>query len=214
MRKGSGFRVQSLEFSLAASRRRARNNAVQGSGVRGQESVVGVQGSGISAKPQAVSLPTAHCPLSTAPSAFSILEVILALAILAGAMVVLGELARMGFRNAKLTQDLTRAQLLCESKMAEFTSGISLPQTVQGATFDDMYQDGKIPWIYSVEMEQIDQDGLIALRVTVSQNLPAEQRPATFSLSRWITDPGIEEAASTTEESTSGSSSGTGMTNE
>jgi hypothetical protein len=43
--------------------------------------------------------------------AFSILEVILALAILTGAIAVLGELGHFGFLNAKASQDITRAQV-------------------------------------------------------------------------------------------------------
>ena len=127
--------------------------------------------------------------------AFSILEVILALAILTGAIAVLGELGHFGFLNAKASQDLTRAQLLCESKMAEFTSGVTIPQTVQGVAFDTIDQDSNIPWVYSVDMEQVpNQVGLIALRVTVSQNLPGSQRPLSFALTRWIIDPTITSA--------------------
>ena len=78
---------------------------------------------------------------STKKKAFSILEVILALAILTGAMAVLGELGRLGFRNAKSAQDLTKAQMLCESKMAEYTSGITAPQAVSATPFDAIDQD-------------------------------------------------------------------------
>jgi hypothetical protein len=149
---------------------------------------------------------------STKKKAFSILEVILALAILTGAIAVLGEIGHFGFRNAKASQDLTRAQLLCESKMAEFTSGVSIPQAVQGVAFDTIDQDSNMPWVYSVDMDQVaNQEGLIALRVTVTQNLPGAQRPLSFSLTRWIIDPTITSAASTdsTQESTT-SASGTG----
>jgi general secretion pathway protein I len=142
--------------------------------------------------------------------AFSLLEVILALAILTGAIAVLGELGHFGFRNAKASQDLTRAELLCESKMAEYTSGITIPQSIQGVPFDTIDQDGTIPWVYSVDMEQVaNQEGLIALRVTVSQDIPGSQRPITFSLTHWIVDPSLTSTSSTDSESTS-SPSGTG----
>ncbi|MGD0654287.1 MAG: hypothetical protein ABSA16_08100 [Thermoguttaceae bacterium] len=143
-------------------------------------------------------------PSSPKKAAFSILEVILALAILTGAMVVLGELGRLGFRNAKATQDLTKALLLCESKMAEYTSGITTPQAVSGASFDTIDQDSNtnVLWVYSVSMETVDSDGLIALCVTVTQNLPGTQHPTSFSLTRWILDPSLGQS--------SNSSSGTG----
>jgi general secretion pathway protein I len=144
--------------------------------------------------------------------AFSIIEVILALAILTGVMAVLGELGRMGFRNAKAAQDITKAQLLCESKMAEYTSGITAPSTVSGASFDAIDQDinnSNATWVYSVEMETIDSDGLIALRVIVTQNLPSAQRPTTFSLTRWMLDSSLTQTSTSSDSS---SSSGTSST--
>jgi Tfp pilus assembly protein PilV len=172
-----------------------------------------------------------RCAVQKKTSGFSILEIILALAILTGAIAVLGELGRLGMRNAKATEELSRAQLLCESKMTEYTSGISTPEAVANATFDTSFQDSNVPWIYSVETAQVDQDGLISVRVTVSQNLPAAQRPVTYSLVKWMIDPAVieslvaaqEEAAaaaasatsttSTTSTTTSTSTSATGATN-
>jgi type II secretory pathway pseudopilin PulG len=153
-------------------------------------------------------------PSSPKKAAFSILEVILALAILTGAMAVLGELGRLGFQNARATQDLTKAQLLCESKMAEYTSGITTPSAVSGTSFDAIDQDTNtnISWVYSVEMETIDSDGLIALRVTVTQNLPGTQHPTSFSLSRWILDSSLGESTDSTSSDTSGTSTTGGTT--
>jgi general secretion pathway protein I len=158
-------------------------------------------------------------PSSPKKAAFSILEVILALAILTGAMAVLGELGRLGFRNARATQDITKAQLLCESKMAEYTSGITTPQSVSGAAFDTIDQDSNtnVSWVYSVSMETIDSDGLIALCVTVTQNLPGTQHPTSFSLTRWILDSSVgqstnssDTSSTSTTGSTTTSTSGTG----
>jgi general secretion pathway protein I len=143
---------------------------------------------------------------------FSLLEVILALAILTGAIAILGELARIGLRHAAAARDLTRAQLLCESKLAEITSGIVYPTAVQSAPFDDEYMlTDNIRWLYTIEQQTVDQDGLIAVRVTVTQDLPPERRPLSFSLTQWIPDPNLEyseetETASTTEASKSSTS--------
>ncbi len=151
---------------------------------------------------------------STKKKAFSILEVILALAILTGAMAILGELGRLGFRNAKAAQDLTKAQMLCESKMAEYTSGITAPQAVSGTPFDTIDQDNSnsTTWVYSVDVQQIDQNGLDAICVTVSQNIPATQHPISYSITRWITDPTIAQSTDSTQSSTTGAT-GTGTTN-
>jgi general secretion pathway protein I len=132
---------------------------------------------------------------------FSLLEVILALAILTGAIAILGELARLGLQHAKAARDLTEAQLLCESKLAEIRSGILSPQPVQGVPIQEEYPPGEIPWLYSIELQQIDQDGLVAVRVTVTQDLPPERRPLSFSLTQWIPDPNLETSETTEQAS-------------
>ncbi|MGW8257712.1 MAG: hypothetical protein ACWGMZ_09530 [Thermoguttaceae bacterium] len=143
-------------------------------------------------------------------SGFSLLEVILALGILLGAIALLGELGRLGLRNAKLTQDLARAQFLCKSKLAEFTSGITMPTTIQATPFDDIDQDGGASWIYSVETQQIDSDGLLAVQVAVTRDLPATRHPVAVSLIQWMIDPSLETstASSATTNSNSGYESG------
>ena len=128
--------------------------------------------------------------------AFSLLEVILALAILAGSLAVLGGAARLGMRNAESARDLTKAQLLCESKLAEITAGITPPDPVHGVAFvqtaDTVVGQGETIWLYSIDRQHTDQEGLDVVRVTVTQKLPPNQRALTFWLDRWIPDPGTE----------------------
>ena len=123
---------------------------------------------------------------------FSILEVILALAIFCGSMAVLGEIASIGLRNSRVAADLTHAQLLCESKMAEITAGITLPDPVRDVPFEVAVGDGDIGWLYSIDVMDVDEDGLVAVCVTVRQGLPSNKRPVECSLIRWILDPEIE----------------------
>jgi general secretion pathway protein I len=149
---------------------------------------------------------------------FTLLEVMLALAILVGALAVLGEFGRMGMRSAKTSRDLSRAEMLCESIMSEIAVGILTPDPVQGAPVEDPVQgtpvsatqtDDVAPWIYSIDSETIDQDGLLAVTVTVQQDLPSEQRPVSFTLVRWMPDPMLELLGTTTQtdsSSTQGSS--------
>lgn len=136
---------------------------------------------------------------------FSLLEVVLALAILVGAIAVLGELVRLGLDNAAAARDLTQAQLLCETKLAEITAGIVDPQSIQGAAFSPEI-DPEREWVYSVTLSSLDLQGLIAATVTVTENVPAGQTPLEFSLVRWLRDPGVElpsetAAAAQSEES-------------
>jgi type II secretion system protein I len=124
---------------------------------------------------------------------FSLLEVSLALAILAGAIAVLGEASRLSLRNAALARDLAHAQLLCESKLAEIVSGITPAEPVDRMPFDETTTDSidpdEAPWVYTIETNETDETGLISVRVTVTRDLPEERRPVQFSLVRWLPDP-------------------------
>ena len=122
---------------------------------------------------------------------FSLLEVVLSLAILVGAIAVLGELVRLGLDNAAAARDLTQAQLLCESKLAEISAGIFEPQSIQGASFSPEI-DPEREWVYSVTLASLDLQGLISATVTVTENVPVGETPREFSLVRWLRDPGVE----------------------
>jgi len=122
---------------------------------------------------------------------FSLLEVIVALGILFGAIAVLGELARSGTRSARSARDLTQAQLLCESKLNEITAGLAPLESVQPTAMEGT-GDSKDQWLYSVEVGQADQNNLIPIRVTVEQNSQVVRQPVRFSLIRWMLDPEVE----------------------
>jgi len=133
--------------------------------------------------------------MNRARGGFSLLEVILALAILAGAIAVLGEMTRLGIRNASYSRDMTQAQLLCESKMAQITSGMILPEAEVGVPFapeDLIDPDDPVTWFYAIELAAVEEPGVVAVGVTVAQDLPSGQHPVRFSLVRWIVDPGVE----------------------
>lgn len=120
----------------------------------------------------------------------SLMEVILAIAILGGALAVIGELIRIGARNAATARDLTTAQLYCESKLAELSAGIEDPTAAGEGTLDEFGE-----WQYTVTSEPLDIEGLLAVTVTVQQSPDAISRPVSFSLTRWIIDPATVEAA-------------------
>ena len=147
-------------------------------------------------------------PASGLRRAFTLLEIILALAILAAGIAILGEAVRAGYRNAADAQQITLAELHASSKMAEITSGIQSPAPVQGAPLEV-----DPAWLYSIELAPLELEGVAAVRVTVYANLPAAQQPASFSLVRWIPDPGFEipepvEEEPPAEDSSSASAGG------
>src|SRR5437016_2247783 len=114
----------------------------------------------------------------------SLLEVILAIAILGGSLATIGQLIHIGARNAAQARDLTMAQLYAESQMNRFASSIEIPDTVRDAKYDDggMY-------VYSVDKSMGDITGVMAVTVTVKQAPGTSIHPVSFALSRWIADP-------------------------
>ena len=156
-------------------------------------------------------------------SGISLMEVILATAILLGSVVVLSELAGIGRRQSNRSAELSEAQRLCEWKLNEMLAGIAPIEPVTDAPFEDdtaavemefgeqeeslfgdldepdvphdeSLEDEEAEWTYSVEVTPVENvPGLAALTVTVTHNVETLRRPARFSLTRWIPDPDLED---------------------
>jgi general secretion pathway protein I len=142
-------------------------------------------------------------------SAFTLFEVLLALAILVGAIATLGELLRGGLISAERARDLSRATLICEGKMAQIVAGVQLPETVSRIPVED---DLTGEWIYSVEVTDTASPYLLSVRVTVQRDVPDEKNPVTSTLVRWVKSPFIETTGSSDTGSSTPSASTTGGT--
>jgi type II secretion system protein I len=147
---------------------------------------------------------------------FSLFEVILSLGILAGAIAVLGELARLGAENARLARDLTLAHMLCESRLAEIAAGLVAPEASDGEVLSTADLDDQ-EWLCSVEVTSMDTEKMLQVKVTVLQNLPDANNPVQCSLTRWMPDPNATYPQATTSETSTdsgtNSSSGSGSSN-
>lgn len=117
-------------------------------------------------------------------SGFSLMEVLLATAILMGALAVLAELAGLGFRSARAARQHVTAQLLCETKMAEVIAGIQPPEEVAETPFEETPE-----WLYSITATPQDNPSLLAVQVSVRPDLPEERHPLEVRLTRWIFRP-------------------------
>jgi len=117
----------------------------------------------------------------------SLLEVILAIAILGGALAVIGQLLRIGSQNAAMARDLTLAQLYCETKVNEILIGSILPEAISDVELDETSAKGE--WLYKIETTGTDTPGIIGVTVTVGQNPNIITRPVSYSISRLLVDP-------------------------
>ena len=135
---------------------------------------------------------------------FSLLEVILALAILAGALAALGEVMRLGDQNASAAADEAQAEMLAESVMAEILVGARPLASVNGAALP---LEDDPAWVVSVTVQPTEYVELVAVSVRVAQQLPPAQQPAYCDLVRWVPNPDYLPA--TAQQSTQQSSTAT-----
>jgi type II secretion system protein I len=139
---------------------------------------------------------------------FTLLEIILALAILAGSLAALGEVMRLGDQNAELARDETQAEILADSVMSELISGARIVGNVDSTPFD-LATDPQ--WLYSIVVEPTDYVELVSVRVSVTQDLRPELHPAHCDLVRWFANPDYvpdtdsqSTTTTTTDQGTSG----------
>lgn len=165
---------------------------------------------------------SAVTPHGYSRSGFSLIEVIIATAILMGSAIVLSRLAGMGREQSQKARLYSDAQQLCEQTMNEMLLGLrpmelveSMPliplieplaETSDELTDSDPFAANETPadtivdetnpeWRHSVRMELLpDRPGMWSLTVVVVQGDETLQRPVRFSLTRWIAGPVPEGA--------------------
>ena len=143
------------------------------------------------------------------------MEIVLSLAILAGSLAALGEVMRLGDRNAEMVRDESQAQILASSVMDELLAGSMQMMAVNHVPFDYITEP---QWVYSIAFEQTPYVELLMVRVRVEQDLPPEREPAVFEIVRWMPNPDYlptatsEQSSGSSGSSTSSSSNGSGST--
>lgn len=111
----------------------------------------------------------------------SLLEVILAVAILGTSMAIIGQVFFAGYRSAVKARDLSDATILCDSVMAELSAGSLEVESTAGATIN-----GIPGWEYSIETTESEIPGLLLTTVSVSrQNVNS----VSMSIVRMLPDP-------------------------
>jgi hypothetical protein len=121
-------------------------------------------------------------------------------------------------RNAKRSEDLTQASLICESLIAEIASGVVPATSVVGQPVDWMPdENGDVKFLYTTNVAAVDGMGLLQVDVTVTSDSAYSVDPVSCTLSRWIVDPdyaaSVQEAADAAASAAAGTAGTGGGTN-
>ncbi|MDA8562896.1 prepilin-type N-terminal cleavage/methylation domain-containing protein [Mariniblastus sp.] len=116
----------------------------------------------------------------------SLLEVILALAILGVSMSAISQLFFLGARSASQATLRNEANILADTKMAELVSGILEPQSTGQSGIAEAPG-----WVYSVKIDDGNQPGLKIATVIVQT--VGDRVPVSLSITRFISSELVEE---------------------
>lgn len=128
---------------------------------------------------------------------FSLLEILLALAILGGAMAVLSQIAGTGTDASREARHLAVARIIAQTKLSEILlDRMVSPQGIPPSPVESFEAESISEFTYSIEVQPAPLDGLLAVRVTVQAINPnGGPALATYTLDRWMIDPllGLEQ---------------------
>lgn len=112
----------------------------------------------------------------------SLIEVMLAIALLGTSMAIIHQLISIGYRSAAEAQLHSDAAVLVDCKMAELASGVLGLENASLVPIEEAPD-----WSYSVQIESSQQIGLLVATVTVERNdVPY---PIEISVVRFMPDP-------------------------
>jgi Tfp pilus assembly protein PilV len=123
----------------------------------------------------------------TARRGLSLMEAMLSLAILGGALAAIGELIRLGARAAEEARDLTKAQLIGDSIMGEVVAGIANPTA---ATRQECPADPG--FVYTLQTQSATVPDLLHVKLTIERQADINinnPRGLKYSLERMLPDP-------------------------
>jgi len=119
-------------------------------------------------------------------AAFTLLEVVLALALFAGALAALSQLTWNASRAAVQGRLKTQAVILCETKLNEIIAGIEPLSDQQDVAYEDDPN-----WTWSLAIGQTDFPELLLLEVTVTHTGGNSLGNVSQTLRRWFRDPQV-----------------------
>ncbi len=139
----------------------------------------------------------------------SLLEVVLALAILGAAGAMLAQSMQVSTDAGLQARDLAVAELLAESKMSEVIAGAYPPnQNTDWMPIATVVDQGR--WYFKIFSQPAVSEGMLTVQVMVTDDPQMQkERPLQFALTRWLIDPNLG-LDTPPEDSSSSSASGSG----
>jgi general secretion pathway protein I len=112
-------------------------------------------------------------------------EVVIAMAIFAGAITALSQALSTATRAALQARLQSQAVLLCQTKMAEVVGG-AIPSSASGeSSFNEQGLDG---WTYSINVTAAAHTGINQVEVTVQCRQAEQAVDASFTMTRLVRD--------------------------
>ena len=109
-------------------------------------------------------------PAGATRGGFTLLEVLIATAVLLACVIVLTDLAHVGKSHATDAEDLAAAQLICQTRLSEMLAGTKPIRAVS------QEHPPSLPgWILSVEVDPLKKSGLVAVRIIVKEDPSADE---------------------------------------
>lgn len=134
-------------------------------------------------------------------SGFSLLEMLLALAILGVSLGILSQIAGSGSDAAREARELSQARMIAQAKLAEILIQDISPQSQPPTPVPAMDSSSTTPFEIQVDVAPATLDGMLAIRIGVRAMDP-DGGPdlATYSITRWLIDPLLGLADMAAEE--------------
>lgn len=120
----------------------------------------------------------------------SLLEVVLALSILAMSAGILASVTMTAVNNGMMGHRLATAQIMAESKMAEVLTGaISIQGGIDWTMITDPVPEGT--WYYKLETTTTGNQDMIGVRLAITDEIGLEENRELFFIARWMIDPSL-----------------------
>jgi prepilin-type N-terminal cleavage/methylation domain-containing protein len=140
------------------------------------------------------------CSPGSRSAGLSLLEVVLALAILSVAAAYLAQSMYLAVENAIRSQANTEAELIAESIMNQVVAGFLPAQPVNWTGYaspnpfgSSSQAAGGSQWLYAIQNAPTEVQGMIGIQVSVIQVRPGREMTGQpdLSITRWIIDPNL-----------------------